>query len=76
MLGLFSGIFQNLLRFAGGCRFDFVGTLAHGFHIYIGDMDNFDLKIPFLEKVIDELYDEDKGSIDLSSHTEATVALE
>ena len=39
-------------------------------------INNFDLKIPFLAKVIEELYDEDKGSIDLSSHKEATVALE
>ncbi|MBQ2325010.1 MAG: FtsQ-type POTRA domain-containing protein [Clostridia bacterium] len=57
-------------------RFDISMQYTDRFHIYIGDMDNFDLKIPFLEKVIDELYDEDKGSIDLSSHTEATVALE
>ena len=41
----------------------------------IGDMDNFELKIPFLAKVISELYEDDKGSIDLSSHREATVAL-
>lgn len=57
-------------------RFDISMQYTDRFDVYIGDMDNFELKIPFLAKVIDELYDDDKGSIDLSSHTEATVALE
>ena len=57
-------------------RFDISMQYTDRFDVYIGDMDNFEIKIPFLAKVIDELYEDDKGSIDLSSHTEATVALE
>lgn len=57
-------------------RFDISMQYTDRFRVYIGDINNFDLKIPFLAKVIEELYDEDKGSIDLSSHKEATVALE
>ncbi len=57
-------------------RFDISMQYTDRFRVYIGDMDNFDLKIPFLAKVIDELYEDDKGSIDLSSYKEATVALE
>lgn len=57
-------------------RFDISMQYTDRFDVYIGDMDNFEYKIPFLAKVIDELYEEDKGSIDLSSHKEATVSLE
>ncbi len=57
-------------------RFDISMQYTDRFSVYIGDMDNFELKIPFLAKVINELYEDDKGSIDLSSYKEATVALE
>ena len=57
-------------------RFDISMQYTDRFDVYIGDMDDFELKIPFLVKVIDELYEEVKGSIDLSSYKEATVSLE
>jgi len=57
-------------------RFDISMQYTDRFDVYIGDMDDFELKIPFLAKVIDELYEEVKGSIDLSSYKEATVSLE
>ncbi len=57
-------------------RFDISMQYTDRFDVYIGDMDDFELKVPFLAKVIDELYEEVKGSIDLSSYKEATVSLE
>lgn len=56
-------------------RFDIRMAYTDRFSIYIGDIEDFDLKIPFLAKIIEELYDDDTGSIDLSDYREASVSL-
>ena len=56
-------------------RFDIRMTYTDRFSIYVGDIEDFDLKIPFLAKIIEELYDDDTGSIDLSDYREASVSL-
>ncbi len=57
-------------------RFDITMEYTDRFHVYVGYADDFDLKVPFLKEIIKQLYDDDKGRIDISSYEEATVSLE
>lgn len=56
-------------------RFDIYIGYQNRFDIYLGDMDNADIKIRFLVGIIDDLYPDSKGTIDISNHTEASVSL-
>ncbi|MBR6563442.1 MAG: FtsQ-type POTRA domain-containing protein [Clostridia bacterium] len=56
-------------------RFDLYVDYDGRFEVYLGDIDNIDIKIRFLVGIIDELGDDAKGKIDVSNHREAAVAL-
>ena len=56
-------------------RFDIYVGYQKRFDVYVGDMANIDIKIRFLVGIIAELYDTDRGTIDVSNHTEASVLL-
>lgn len=56
-------------------RFDIYIDYDNRFEVYLGDIDNIDIKIRFLVGIIDELGDGTKGKIDVSNHREASVAL-
>ena len=56
-------------------RFDIYLQYEDRFSVFMGDMEYVDLKIRFLVGIIDKLKDDDKGSIDVSNHKEAPVAL-
>jgi len=56
-------------------RFDIYFNYQGRFEVYMGDMQNCDIKIRFLVGIIGELYDNDRGTIDVSNHTEASVLL-
>lgn len=71
-----NGIEYNIREIDISARFDITMQYTDRFRIYVGDVEDFDLKIPFLIKIIDELYIDDKGRIDLSDYEKATVALE
>ncbi len=53
-------------------RFDIYLNYDNRFDVYVGDMENADIKIKFLVGIINDLYPDSKGSIDVSNHTEAT----
>ncbi|HBL85398.1 MAG: hypothetical protein A2Y17_11865 [Clostridiales bacterium GWF2_38_85] len=48
-------------------RFDIWLRYENRFIIYLGDIQNCDLKIRFLGKIIDELYEDQSGRIDVSN---------
>jgi cell division septal protein FtsQ len=56
-------------------RFDITLQYTDRFSIYLGDMDDADIKIRFLIGIFEKLDAEDKGKIDISDSREATVAL-
>lgn len=56
-------------------RFDLYINYDGRFEVYLGDIENIDIKIRFLIGIIDELGDDAKGKIDVSNHREAAVAL-
>jgi len=56
-------------------RFDIYINYDDRFEVYLGDTDNIDIKIRFLVGIIDELDEGSKGTIDVSNHREASVAL-
>ena len=56
-------------------RFDIYFDYQGRFEVYMGDMQNCDIKIRFLVGIIAELYPTDRGTIDVSNHTEASVLL-
>ncbi len=56
-------------------RFDLYINYEGRFEVYLGDIENIDIKIRFLIGIIDELGDDAKGKIDVSNHREAAVAL-
>ena len=56
-------------------RFDIYFNYSDRFEVYLGDMQNADIKVRFLGGIIAELYPDSKGTIDVSDHTEASVLL-
>ncbi len=56
-------------------RFDIYVDYADRFEVYVGDMENIDIKIKFLSAIIDRLGEKSHGTIDVSSANEAAVAL-
>ncbi len=57
-------------------RFDISLQYEDRFTVYLGDMDNMEVKIRFLAGIIDQLNDTDRGYIYLSNAREASVRLE
>lgn len=56
-------------------RFDIYLNYADRFEVYLGDMENADVKVRFLVGIIGELEDGSTGVIDISNPQEASVAL-
>ncbi len=56
-------------------RFDIYINYDNRFEVYLGDIDSIDIKIRFLVGIIDELEPDATGTIDVSNHREASVAL-
>ncbi len=56
-------------------RFDIYINYDNRFEVYLGDIENLDIKIQFLVGIIGELDENSKGTIDVSNHQEASVAL-
>lgn len=56
-------------------RFDIYIDYEGRFDVYVGDMENINIKIKFLVGIIDELYEDSTGTIDISDPREAAVAL-
>ena len=56
-------------------RFDLYVNYDNRFEVYLGDIDNIDIKIRFLVGILDKLDAGTKGTIDVSNHREASVAL-
>ncbi len=56
-------------------RFDIYINYDNRFKVYLGDIDNIDIKVRFLVGIIAELDSNAKGTIDVSNHQEAAVAL-
>lgn len=56
-------------------RFDIYINYEGRFSVYVGDMENIGIKIRFLVGILDELYDNSTGTIDISDPREAAVAL-
>lgn len=56
-------------------RFDISLKYEDRFDVYFGDMDNSDIKVRFLVEIIDQLYADSRGRIDVSGATEASVKL-
>lgn len=56
-------------------RFDITLQYTDRFSVYLGDMDDSDIKIRFLIGILEKLDADDKGKIDISDAREATVAL-
>ena len=56
-------------------RFDISFRYEDRFDVYFGDMDNSDIKVRFLVEIIDQLYPDSRGRIDVSDATEASVKL-
>lgn len=56
-------------------RFDIYINYEGRFSIYVGDMEDISIKIRFLVGIIDELYENSTGTIDISDPREAAVAL-
>ncbi len=56
-------------------RFDMYINYDNRFDVYLGDIENIDIKIEFLIGIIEELDPNAKGTIDVSNHQEASVAL-
>lgn len=56
-------------------RFDIYLNYENRFSVYVGDMEDINVKIRFLVGIIDELYDNSTGTIDISDPREAAVAL-
>jgi len=60
-------------------RFDIYLQYEDRYSVYMGDVNNADLKIQFLKVIINKINEEDlekTGSIDISNHREATADLE
>lgn len=56
-------------------RFDITLQYKDRFSVYLGDMDDCDIKIRFLIGILDRQEEDAKGKIDVSDAREATVAL-
>lgn len=56
-------------------RFDMYVNYEDRFEIYIGDIEDIDIKIRFLVAIIEELEENATGTIDVSNPHEASVAL-
>lgn len=56
-------------------RFDIYFNYENRFKVYFGDMEKADIKVRFLVGIIDELYPDSTGTIDISDSNEAAVAL-
>ncbi len=56
-------------------RFDIYINYEDRFEVYLGDIESIDIKIRFLVGIIDELDPDATGTIDVSNHREASVAL-
>ena len=56
-------------------RFDIYINYDDRFKVYVGDMENADIKIKFLVSILDRLGKTAKGTIDVSEGNEAAVAL-
>lgn len=56
-------------------RFDIYFNYDNRFKVYLGDMENAEVKIRFLVGILDELEDGSTGTIDISNPQEAAVAL-
>ncbi len=56
-------------------RFDMYINYDNRFEVYVGDIENIDIKIEFLIGIIDALESNSHGKIDISNHQEASVAL-
>lgn len=57
-------------------RFDITLNYADRFTVYLADIDNMDIKIRFLQGILEKLKPTDRGYINLSDHREAAVRLE
>ncbi|MBO4521589.1 MAG: hypothetical protein J5703_00180, partial [Methanomicrobium sp.] len=55
-------------------RFDIYIDYEDRFKVYLGDMENAGIKLSFLVGIIDRLYSNSKGTIDISDYTEATYS--
>ena len=66
---------SNIVSVDVRSRFDLYINYEDRFEVYLGDIENIDIKIRFLIGIIDELGDDAKGKIDVSNHREAAVAL-
>lgn len=56
-------------------RFDMYINYDNRFEVYIGDIENVDMKIEFLMGILEKLEPDSQGKIDISNHQEASVAL-
>ncbi len=70
------GILQHVITIDMVSRFDITINYADRFTIYLADVDNMDIKIRFLKKILEKLKATDRGYINLSDHREAAVRLE
>jgi cell division protein FtsQ len=57
-------------------RFDITINYADRFTVYLADIDNMDIKIRFLVKILEKLKPTDTGYINLADHREAAVRLD
>jgi cell division septal protein FtsQ len=57
-------------------RFDITINYADRFTVYLADIDNMDIKIRFLVKILEKLKPTDRGYINLADHREAAVRLD
>lgn len=57
-------------------RFDITLDYGGRFTVYLADIDNMDIKIRFLAKILEQLAADDRGYINLANYREAAVRLE
>ena len=70
------GMMEHIVTIDMVSRFDITLNYADRFTIYLADIDNMDIKIRFLQKILEKLKPTDRGYINLSDHREAAVRLE
>lgn len=66
---------MNITAVRAESRFDIYVDYGGRFEVYVGDMENADIKVRFLSAIIDRLGEKSHGTIDISSANEAAVAL-
>ena len=70
-----NGISSQVIEIDIRSRFDIYINYQNRFRVYLGDMEDIEIKIRFLVGIIDELEDGATGTIDISNPQEAAVAL-